>query len=114
MNEAAMKTGTFDGADGTFQCVSINCSIATDGDGKLMTVGGTWHFTPDEDVTVDVPDADYLHYGFWLKKTTDEMGAITYNEVETFAISSIGASGSVSDSRGHGELRRRRGRRVCA
>ena len=29
-------------------------------------------------------DADYLHYGFWLKKTTKD-GATTYNEVETFA-----------------------------
>ena len=30
-------------------------------------------------------DADYLHYGFWLQKTTDEDGVLTYNEVETFA-----------------------------
>ena len=37
----------------------------------------------------DVADADYLHYGFWLMKTTDEDGVLTYNEVETFAGSSI-------------------------
>ena len=35
--------------------------------------------------TSDVADADYLHYGFWLKKTTTQDGATTYNEVETFA-----------------------------
>ena len=29
--------------------------------------------------------ADYLHYGFWLKRTTDADGMDTYNEVETFA-----------------------------
>ena len=95
MNEGTIE-GSFDGADGTFECVSTDCSIQTDGDGKLMTVDGTWHFTPDEDVTVDVDDADYLRYGFWLKRTTDDMGATTYNEVETFAISSIAASGDVS------------------
>ena len=45
-------------------------------------------------------DADYLHYGFWLKRTTDADGATTYNEVETFAGSSIAASGSVASVRG--------------
>ena len=40
--------------------------------------------------TTDQPDYDYLHYGFWLKRTADSDGAITYNEVETFAGSRIG------------------------
>ena len=48
------------------------------------------YFTPDEDVTVEEDDADYLHYGFWLKKTADADGAVTYNEVETFAGSTVG------------------------
>ena len=52
-------------------------------------MAGTWHFTPAEGATSDVADADYLHYGFWLKKTTDADGATTYNEVQTFAGSSI-------------------------
>jgi hypothetical protein len=95
-NEGAID-GKFDGADGTFVCVSSGCSLVTDGDGELMTVDGTWRFTPDEKVTVDVPDADYLHYGFWLKRTTDADGATTYNEVETFAGSSIEPSGGVAD-----------------
>ena len=47
--------------------------------------------------TSDEPDYDYLNYGFWLKKTADADGAVTYNEVETFAGSSIGPSGSVAD-----------------
>ena len=50
------------------------------------------HFTPEEDATVSEPDGEYLHYGFWLEKTTDEDGAITYNEVETFAGSSLDPS----------------------
>ena len=33
-----------------------------------------------------------MNFGFWLKTTTDEDGAVTYNEVETFAGSSLGAS----------------------
>ena len=40
-------------------------------------------------ITVDVADADYLNYGFWLMRTTDEDGVLTYDEVSTFA----GASG---------------------
>ena len=52
-----------------------------------MTAG--WIFTPDEGATSDVPDADYLHYGFWLQRTTDEDGVLTYDEVETFAGSSV-------------------------
>ena len=31
------------------------------------------------------PDYAYLSYGFWLQRTTDSMGAVTYDEVETFA-----------------------------
>ena len=45
----------------------------------------------------DVQDADYQHYGFWLKKTTKD-GATTYNEVETFADSEDDASGRNVDS----------------
>ena len=41
-----------------------------------------------------MPDAEYLSYGFWLKKTTDEDGVLTYNEVETFARSSFSEMGS--------------------
>ena len=59
-----------------------------------------WIFIPADGATVDVADTDYLHYGFWLKRTTDSDGAITYNEVETFAGSSIDASGDVSTVRG--------------
>ena len=53
-------------------------------EGKI-TMMAEVHFTPDdEDVTVSEADADYLHYGFWLKNTTKD-GETTYNEVETFA-----------------------------
>ena len=45
---------------------------------------------------VDVADADFFNYGFWLKRTTDEDGVLMYDEVETFAGSSIDASDSVA------------------
>ena len=83
MNEGAFA-GTFNGAPGTFECESDNCSIRTDSDGDVDQLVGTWHFTPDPDATSYVADAKYLHYGFWLKNTTKD-GATTYNEVETFA-----------------------------
>ncbi len=91
--------GMFDGGSGTFECVSSNCSLVTDEDGKLTTVNGTWQFTPDADAMVYVVDADYMHYGFWLKRTTDADG-LTYNEVETFAGSSIDASGDLTQVTG--------------
>ena len=34
-----------------------------------------------------------MHYGAWLQKTTDEDGVVEYDEVETFAVSSILATG---------------------
>ena len=83
VNEGAFE-GSFNGADGMFQCASDNCSIATDDDGKLETVVGTWHFTPNEGETSPVPDADYLHYGFWIDSSEDEDGDPVY-AVQTFS-----------------------------
>ena len=58
-----------------------------------------WVFTPDDGCHGPTwPDADYLHYGFWLKRTADADGAITYDEVETFASSSVAASGDLAVS----------------
>ena len=33
-----------------------------------------------------------MQYGAWLQKTTDEDGVVEYDEVETFAESSIAAT----------------------
>ena len=58
----------------------------------MTTTTGDLRFTPDEGAKIDVPDADYLHYGAWIKKTTDADGVVEYNEVQTFADSSLGAT----------------------
>ena len=106
-DEADEVRGTYNGAMGTYRCNgTADCTVTIGADPNdatkraitAMSVG--WVFTPDADVTVDVADANYLHYGVWLKKTTDEDGVLTYNEVETFAGASFDASGSVADVTG--------------
>ena len=88
-DEAFETVGTYNGAMGTYRCDGpAECTVNID-DGKISEIGNGWVFTPNKGVTSDVPDADYLSYGFWLKKTTDEDGVLTYNEVETFAESSL-------------------------
>lgn len=78
--------GTFDGAPGTIKCngtSGTSCTVTLDADGKITAAGGNWIFTPAAGAMVDVPDASYLYYGFWLKKTEKD-GATTYNAVQTF------------------------------
>ena len=101
MDEAFETAGTYNGAPGTYRCDGTSqCSVTYNAMGGITGVAGDWVFTPDPGAMSDVPDADYLHYGFWLKRTTDAMGAVTYNEVETFAGSSVAASGSTGSVEG--------------
>ena len=96
-DEADEAAGAYNGAMGTYRCDGgVDCTVTLDGDGEVTAISPGWVFTPAAGATSDVPDADHLHYGFWLKKTTDEDGVLTYNEVETFAGSSVAASGDVS------------------
>ena len=95
--EAAMVDGTYRGADGTYTCSGDqNCTVTVNDKGAVTGITGTWFFTPDMGATSDQPDYDYLHYGFWLQKTADADGVLTYNEVQTFAGSSVAPSGSVT------------------
>ena len=85
---AAFETaGTYNGAMGTYRCNDANddCMVTVNAKGAVTDVTDSWVFTPDAGATSDVPDADYLYYGFWLQKTTDEDGVLTYDEVQTFA-----------------------------
>ena len=65
------------------------CTVTFNAKGEVIGNSDGWVFVPDKGATSDVDDADYLHYGFWLKRTTDKDGVLTYNEVETFAGSSV-------------------------
>ena len=109
-DEADEVAGMYNGAAGIYRCnadsgttctVTIGDDPDDDGTKRIITAMSTgWIFTPNAGVTSDVPDTSYLHYGFWLKKTTDGDGVLTYDEVETFAGASIAASGDVSAVQG--------------
>ena len=71
--DAVYVTGEYDGAPGTFRCVGDDCSSTNDGEGSPSALGGTWHFIPDEGAMVSIPDADYLYFGWWLQKDSDDM-----------------------------------------
>ena len=99
--DAAEVMGTFNGAMGTFKCNATGtagCTVTMNAMGVVSAVSADndWIFIPAVGAIVNVADGDYLHHGFWLKKTTAANGAVTYNEVETFAGSSVDATGNVS------------------
>ena len=63
--------GMFDGAPGTYTCVSM-CTLSTDSNAELVAVGGDWTFTPDApDFEVGVPDSDYIHFGYWMNEAEE-------------------------------------------
>ena len=96
-DEAEEVAGAYHGAAGTYKCNgAAQCMVEIGADGGIAEMSAGWIFTPDPGATVDVRDEDYLHYGFWLRKTTDDDGAVTYNEVETFAASSVPVSGNLA------------------
>ena len=96
-DEAKELAGAYDGAAGMYRCNGVTqCTVTLDANGRITRMSTGWIFTPDPGAIVDLRDEDYLHYGFWLKKTTDDEGAVTYNEVETFAGSSVPASGRLA------------------
>ena len=100
-DEARELAGAYDGAAGTYRCNGVaQCTVTLDANGSITAMSTGWIFTPDPGTIVELRDEDYLHYGFWLKKTTDDEGAVTYNEVETFAGSSVPVSGNLAAVKG--------------
>ena len=85
--KAFETAGTYNGAMGTYRCNGdAVCTVTVDADNMLTDVSPGWIFTPNTGATSNVDDTDYLTYGFWLQRTTDEDGVLTYDEVETFAM----------------------------
>ena len=69
--DGATFTGMFDGAPGTYTCVTT-CTLSTGLDAKLNAVGGDWTFVPDDDeFLVSVPDSDYVHFGYWMNESEE-------------------------------------------
>ena len=84
-DEAAEVMGAYDSAPGTYRCNgNSECTVTLNAKGEVTAVSNGWIFTSDAGAMVDVPDADYLYYGFWVKKTEKD-GETIYNAVQTFA-----------------------------
>ena len=78
--------GMFYGVSGEYRCTTGACTTTRTEDGG--TAEGTWTFVPKDNpldavLTAVLDDADYLTFGYWLRTTTDEDGAATY-QVQTF------------------------------
>ena len=74
--------GTFHGVAGTYECMPSPCMVSTANDGLISSTGGTWTFTPDSDladeIMIDLPDADHLYFGWWLKEPTEAEGSYAF------------------------------------
>ena len=84
----AKLRGSFDGASGTFQCSGGACTVRNTGGGYVLD--GTWTFRTSKSSRVSVPDGEFMHFGWWRKKT-NQTGAFTYG---TFSDVGIAVSGS--------------------
>ena len=74
--------GTFHGVAGTYECTTPPCTVSTANDGMISSTGGTWTFTPDADlageIVIDLPDTDYLYFGWWLQELTEAEGSYAF------------------------------------
>ena len=86
---AAEVMGTLNGAMGTFKCnAAANCTVTTNAKGEVTGISNDndWIFIPADGRYLRAwsRTTTTLRYGFWLQKTTDEDGVVTYNQVQTF------------------------------
>ena len=71
-SDALYVRGTYDGAPGEYRCEGT-CTSTNDGKGSPSALGGVWHFKPDAGAMVSQPDADYLYFGWWVSKDSDDV-----------------------------------------
>ena len=73
--------GTFDSADGWYQCAQSGttaCRSQVDGLGGLILSGG-WNFDPDDHAMVpEAADTDYVAYGWWSREVTDGVDVMAF------------------------------------
>lgn len=69
-NTGDAVTGTYDGARGKYRCiVEAGCTLSREEEGGKVSGGAeatNWRFEPDANVTVSVPDPDWIGFGAWL------------------------------------------------
>ena len=92
--------GMFHGVPGEYSCTGTDtCSATTNNLGQVVTLAGTWTFTPsnlDFGVTGHmvqgvVNDTDYLTFGYWVQKDVDE-------DETTIGVSTFASGSSLSDA----------------
>ncbi len=69
--QASGLKGSFMGATGTYKCTGSCTAAPATGGGVTLAGGGTWTFMPDAGAMVAVEDANYLRFGWWLRKDRD-------------------------------------------
>ena len=91
----AMFEGTLDGTEGTFTCTVAPCTlsrVANDGEGNpVWALVGGWGFTADDGQMLDVPDPDYLAFGYWNKVAIESLA----DDVTPFYYGSTPYAGNV-------------------
>ncbi|MCY4407340.1 MAG: hypothetical protein OXC15_13305 [Rhodospirillaceae bacterium] len=85
--------GTFHGLSGTFSCGATACTISRQSDGKYrLDSTDTLTFTPTLDtsegaatptaqvanLTIMIPDPDYMHFGYWKNAAMNKKGEPVY------------------------------------
>lgn len=66
VQDAATVMGSFHDVSGAYGCTSGPCTITLNSFGELVTTGDLT-FTPDDPAAamVDVPNPDYMYFGYW-------------------------------------------------
>lgn len=76
-------SGTFMKAPGTYTCIATGgCTMAATEAG-VTVVDAQWTFTPAAGATLQQPDAQYLQFGWWVRKDKDgpTHAGVLYREV---------------------------------
>ena len=84
-DEGLEFTGAFSGAAGTYSCSGSACSLTLDDQGAPTAMGGTWTFMPAEDAMVNIPDYDYVYFGWWLNENNGSYGFQTFADAAGFS-----------------------------
>jgi hypothetical protein len=77
-------SGTFHGAAGQYTCTATDegqCVSNEDDNGVRLTGAGGWEFTPAPGAMVSVADSTYLHFGWWLHKSSDGPEVVVFHGV---------------------------------
>ena len=89
--------GAFAGGAGDYRC-SGACSVTLDDRGAPTAMSGGWVFVPDSGATVQVPDYDRLHFGWWLDETDGGYAFQSFAGAAGFAPGSGGVTAAMEGS----------------